>query len=91
MDRKDPGTLTQREQQRLRVVIEVEAGRWTAEQAAEVLGLSLRHVRRILAAYRKEGVAAIAHGNRCRRPVHALGEEVRQLVVTLAQGPYVGL
>ena len=37
-------------------------------QAAEVLGVSEHHMRRILAAYRKEGAAVLAHGNRGRRP-----------------------
>ena len=34
---------------------QVETGQLTGRGAAEVLGLSVRHVRRILAAYRKEG------------------------------------
>ncbi len=49
-----------------------------------VLGLSLRHVRRLLAAYREEGAAALAHGNRERRPHNALGEDLRRQVVELA-------
>lgn len=60
------------------------------EEAAVLLGLSMRQVRRLLAAYRKEGIAALAHGNRGRSPVHALGEAVRKLVVDLAQDPYGG-
>ena len=83
--------MNQKEQQRVMVLNGIERGELTGKEAAALMGLSVRQVRRLLAAYRKEGVAAIAHGNRCRRPVHALGEEVRQLVVTLAQGPYVGL
>ena len=37
-------------------------------QAAEVLGISERQVRRVLAAYRREGAAALVHGNRGRQP-----------------------
>lgn len=62
----------------------------TGKEAAALMGLSVRQVRRLLAAYRKEGVAAIAHGNRGRRPVHAVGEETRKLVVELSRGPYAG-
>lgn len=40
----------------------------SAKQAAEALGISLRHTRRLLAAYRKEGAQALAHGNRGRKP-----------------------
>ena len=64
MDRRNPVTLTQKEQQRLHVVMEVEAGRWSAEQAAEVLGVSERHVWRLKARYRGDGASAFMHGNR---------------------------
>jgi hypothetical protein len=40
----------------------------TCREASEVLHLSLRHTRRLLAAYRKEGTAALAHGNRGKKP-----------------------
>jgi hypothetical protein len=43
-----------------------------------------------LAAYRQEGAAALAHGNRGRRPVHATTREVAQQVVALAQTTYRG-
>lgn len=59
-------------------------------EAAEVLGLSLRHVRRILAAYRKEGAAALAHGNRGRKSHHALGPGLKRQVLGLIQSTYAG-
>lgn len=90
MDRKDAVTLSQREQQRLRVITEVEAGRWSAEQAAEVLGLSLRHIWRLKAGHRKEGAAAFMHGNRGRPSPARIGEEIRSRVVSLMVGPYAG-
>jgi hypothetical protein len=43
-----------------------------------LMGLGLRQVRGLLAAYGKEGGAALAHGNRGRRPVHALSEEIKE-------------
>ena len=61
-----------------------------AREAAEVLGLSLRHVRRILAAYRKEGAAGLAHGNRGRKPHNALNDELKKRVLDLAQSTYAG-
>ena len=66
----------------------VEVGRLTGREAAEVLGLSLRHVRRILAAYRKEGAAALAHGNRGRKPHNALDGGLKKRVLELAQSTY---
>ncbi len=82
--------MNQREQQRVMVLNRVERGEVTGREAAELMGLCMRQVRRLLAAYRKEGVAAIAHGNRGRRPVHAVGEGMCKLVVEMANGPYVG-
>ncbi len=69
---KENVTLNRKEQKRLMVLNQVGMGMVTGWQASEVLHLSLRHVRRLLAAYRKEGAAALAHGNRGRKPHHAL-------------------
>ena len=49
--------LTQQEQARLQVLNNLLAGYMTTEQAATLMGLSTRHTRRMLAAYRQEGAA----------------------------------
>jgi transposase len=82
--------LNKKEQRRLVVLNAIEIGQVTAGEAAEVLGLSLRHVRRILAAYRREGAAALAHGNRGRKPHHALNEGLKRQVLELARSIYAG-
>ena len=46
-------TLNNKEQKRLLVMNEVMAGRLTGQEAADMLGLSLRHTRRLLASYRR--------------------------------------
>lgn len=84
-------TLTTKEQQRLLVIGQVDRGQLTALQAAEVLDLSERQIRRIVAAYREEGAAAIAHGNRGRAPAHRIGAEVRGQVIELARTRYAGV
>ena len=43
-------TLSKREQTRLRVLNEVEKTVLTGRQGAELMGVSLRHMRRLLAA-----------------------------------------
>lgn len=78
-------TLTQREQTRLQVLNRLVAQQLTTREAAAILGLSERHTWRMLAAYRKEGAAALAHGNRGRRPRNAVGAETRQKVTTLGR------
>ena len=81
-------TLTVEEQKRLKVITEIEAGRMTGREAAEMVGLSLRQVRRLIAAYRKEGAAGLAHGNRGRPSPRRTPEEVRRYILKLARGTY---
>ncbi len=83
-------TLNKKEQKRVTVLNEVEKGVMTGEQAAGVMDISLRQVRRLLAAYREEGVAALAHGNRGRKPPNAIEEELRQQVLELSGSKYSG-
>ena len=82
--------LTRKEQTRLQVLNGVLEHQVRVDEAAQVLAVSQRHLWRILAAYRKEGAAALAHGNRGRRSANAIPEGVRDRVVGLAQGRYVG-
>ncbi len=81
-------TLNVKEQKRLLVLNEILAGRMTGQEAAEVLGLSLRHTRRIIAAYRKEGAAVQAHGNRGKPSHRRTPKAVEEEIVALAKGPY---
>lgn len=85
---KEGVTLNSKEQKRLMVLNEVMAGRLTGQEAAELLGVSLRQTRRLLGRYRQEGAAALAHGNRGRLPVNKLATEVEQEIVRLARAEY---
>ena len=69
-------TLHQHQQARLHVLNSVLAEEITIGQAAELMDLSERHARRLLAAYRELGAGALAHGNRGRRPHNAVPEAV---------------
>jgi transposase len=83
-------TLSLKEERRLQVLNEIERRHITGKQGAVFMGLSLRQVRRLIAAYREEGAAALAHGNRGRRPAHALGEAIKAQVLTLGKTRYAG-
>ena len=82
--------MTQREQARLQVLNSLLAEHMTLEQAATLMGVSTRHTRRILAAYREEGAAALAHGHRGRRAPNATPEPLRSEVLRLARSRYSG-
>ncbi len=84
-------TLTAKEQTRLQILNGVLEGRWFVREATEVLGVSERHAWRLLAAYRKEGAAALAHGNRGRVPSNATPTATGQQVVAMAQERYGGI
>ena len=83
-------TLKQREQARSQVLNTVLEHHLSIRQAAEIMGISERHTKRLLAAYRKHGAAALAHGNRGRGPHNAVPEAAAAAVVTLASDGYAG-
>ena len=82
--------MTQKEQTRLQVLNSLLAEHIALDQAAELMGVSPRHTRRILAAYQDKGAAALAHGHRGRRPANAIPEAIRSRVVHLARTAYEG-
>ena len=88
---KEHVTLTQKEQTRLQILNSLMADHMTTEQAATLMGVSARHTRRLLAVYSKEGAAALAHGNRGRRPANATLDSLATDVVVLARTRYAGV
>jgi transposase len=80
-----------REQRRAWVLNHLLARALTVSEAATLLGITERQVRRVRERYQAAGPAGLVHGNRGRRPWQAVGAEVREQVVALARGPYAGL
>lgn len=83
--------MTPKEQQRAHVMAQVQHGALDAREAATLLGLSLRHLRRLLAGFRHRGLQALAHGNRGHPSPKRLPEEVRTKILTLARTTSAGL
>lgn len=84
-------TLTPEEARRVHVLTLLEGKRITPAQAAEVLGLTPRQVRRLRVGLRTEGPAALVHGNRGRPAPNQVPEALRTQIVALARGRYAGL
>ena len=82
--------LNQQEQGRLQVLNSVLEYHLPIAQAAEIMGVSECHTKRLLAAYRKDGAAALAHGNRGRKPHNAVPEAAAAVVAKLASNGYAG-
>ncbi len=87
---KETVTLNTQEQKRMLVLNRLLCADLTMQEAATLLALSTRQVRRILAAYRKEGAAALVHGNRGRQPTHTIPQEVVRHVEVQARTTYAG-
>jgi transposase len=91
METRETITLDARAQHRLYVLNHVLSGGLTAEEAARVLELSVRQVRRLLRRYRANGSAGLVHGNRARVPAHRIPDAIRDRVVDLATTTYAGV
>ena len=84
-------TLNRKEQRRLQLMNWVEGGVMGMGEAAGMMEVSVRQVRRIRTAYRREGASALGHGNRGRRPCNAIAAEVAEKVVELTRERYRGV
>ena len=83
--------LSTKEQNRLHILNGVLERYWSMREAAPLLGVSERQGWRLLASYRKDGAAGLAHKNRGRVPPNATAESIGQQVVALAQERYNGI
>ena len=81
-------TMNMNEIKRLYVMQQVADERLTGSQAAAMLGLSLRQVRRVIAKYREEGAPGIVHGNRGKAPNNRIEEAWRARIWELAEEQY---
>ena len=82
--------MNQQEQARIQVLNSVLEYHLPVAQVAEIMGVSERDTKRLLAAYRKVDPVALAHGNRGRRPHNAVPEAAAAAVVRLAGNGYAG-
>jgi len=78
------------EWKRVEAAERVKRGELGVGEAAQVLGLSERQVRRICEAVEERGARGVIHGNRGRSPANRLTEEVRRRVVELLEKKYGG-
>ena len=90
MKKGDSITMTRAEQRWLMILNQVAAGALVNAEGASLLGLSVRQLQRVRAAYRQTGAAALTHGNRGRRPSNALEAGVVDRVLELATTKYLG-
>ncbi|MGB8214291.1 MAG: ISNCY family transposase, partial [Anaerolineales bacterium] len=83
-------TMSKAEMNRLEVMGQLEEKRMTQRAAAEILGMSIRQVRRLLRAYRREGAAGLVSKQRGKPSHHQLDRETVQAAIDLLHGRYAG-
>ena len=71
-------------------VTRVGQGRLTNREAAKLLALSERQLRRLRWRVGELGSAGVLHGDRGRAPAHRLKAALRDQIVKLRQGKYAG-
>ena len=88
--REETYHMTDKEMARAVVAERLLKGEISIKDAAEVLGLSTRQIKRIKKKVRINGPVATVHGNRKRKPVNAIADNVKDLVVELKTKKYAG-
>lgn len=84
-------TLTQRAEQRLVVFQALDRGELVMAEAAVLLALSSRQIRRLRQGVRRRGPRALVHGNRGRPSPRRIPEAVRNRIIRLAKTTYAGV
>lgn len=83
-------TLSPKELQRVSVIAQCVQGNLACGRAAELLGLTPRHVKRLKVRYRQGGAAALAHASRGRPSHRRQPERLRARILHLARTRYAG-
>jgi transposase len=81
-------TMSTQELSRLEVMQRVREKRLTQKEASEMLGLSVRQVKRLLRKFRQGGASELVSKRRGRPGHNQLSEEVKQKTVELLHGKY---
>lgn len=83
-------TLSDKQQRRAEILGRAAAGILSAEQTAQLLGVTDRQVRRLLSRFKAEGIKSVVHANTGRSPINKTPAVVRQKLLELAgeQGLY---
>jgi transposase len=83
----DP-TISQRDLNRIHVLRNVIEGKVSLSEAAQVLGVSYRHAKRLKKAAADGGLSGILHGNRERPPANKTDPVMRERIIGLSDERY---
>ncbi len=80
--------LTLKEQEKYDVIKKLIETDGNKQRAANSLNLSVRQINRLIAGYKEFGKEFFVHGNRGRKPVHALSDEQKNQIEDLYNTKY---
>ena len=83
--------MTKKELVRVHVIKSLIEDKMTSRDAAEVLSLSERQIKRLKAGVKKDGEVFVIHKNRGRKPKHTIPGEIREGIVFLVRNKYKGV
>lgn len=81
-------TMSKEELGRLEVMERLQEKRMKQQTAAEILGISIRHVKRLLRAYRRDGAAGLVSKQRGKPGHHQMAAETVRVALDLLKGRY---
>ena len=79
--------MTQADRDRLVALKKAKKRLITQREAAEELGVSIRHVKRLLSALKKRGDKAVIHGLRGMQSNRRINESIEKQAVKILSGP----
>lgn len=80
--------LSMNEYQKYEVVKKLVDSNGNKARAALELGCTIRHINRMISGYKSKGKAFFIHGNRGRKPVNAISDEIKSTVIGLYSSKY---
>lgn len=86
--RKEQYHMTQKEIMKLKVITQTLDGALTIKEAAAVLALSERQIKRLKKGVRTQGPAFIIHKNKNRPPAHTISGDTRKTIIELKETKY---
>jgi len=86
--RKEQYHMTQKEIMKLKVINQAIDGTLTVKEAAVLLALSERQIKRLKKGVRTQGPGFVMHKNKNRPPAHTISEDTRNIVIMLKKTKY---
>ena len=82
--------LTMNENEKYEAIKKLVEGGGNKQRAAIKLHCSIRHINRMIKGYMEKGKSFFIHGNRGRKPAHALEDSQKRIIIDLYRTKYEG-